>query len=384
MIPRRLESQILTDLSHFPAVSLVGSRQTGKTTLAKHLAIRFSEAIYVDLERPSDLAKLADPELFLTAHEGHLVILDEIQRRPDLFPALRSLIDHAPRPGRFLLLGSASPALLHQSSESLAGRIVYRELAPLVLAEVEASGISRDSLWQRGGYPTSLLAPEDGASFAWREAFITTFLERDLPQLGIRVPAPRLRRFWLMLAHLHGQLWNASRLAASLGLSAPTVNHYLDLLEETYLVRRLLPVRSNAGKRLVKSPKVYFRDSGLLHALLGVQDRDQLLGHPILGASWEGWVVEQILEGAPRRWDAAFYRTAAGAEIDLVLLPRGRPPIPIEIKVSTTPALSRGFHQGFRDLGAKSGFVIHAGEASFPLAPGVIALPTNQLAQVFE
>ncbi|MCP4896770.1 MAG: ATP-binding protein, partial [bacterium] len=266
----------------------------GKTSLAKVIGESFPGSVHLDLERPADLARLDDPELYLRQYRDSLVILDEIQRRPGLFPVLRVLADESGRCGQFLVLGSASPELLRQSSETLAGRIIFHELAPLSLTEVAAQGIEATNLWSRGGFPRSYLAKNDGASFRWRQAFIATYLERDLPQLGVRTPASELRRFWQMLAHVHGQLHNASDLARSLGVAAPTVNRYLGILEDTFVARRLQPYYVNISKRLVKRPKVYLRDSGLLHALLGLLDVDHLLGHPIVGASFEGWVVEQV------------------------------------------------------------------------------------------
>jgi len=292
MLARHLETAVAASLRRFPAVALIGARQTGKTTLARTLLRRMrGRALLLDLERPSDLGKLAEPELYLEPLADRLVVLDEVQRAPGLFPVLRALIDARRRPGRFLLLGSASPALLRQSAESLAGRVIYHELAPLALHEVGSRNGAR--LWLRGGFPGSYLARSEAASLAWRAAFVTTHLERDLPQLGIRVPAANLRRFWMMLAHAHAQLWNASQIGASLGLTVPTMRHYLDILSATFMVRELPPFHANLKKRLVKTPKVYLRDSGVLHALLGLPSTDALLAHPASGASWEGWVIEQ-------------------------------------------------------------------------------------------
>ena len=383
MIERRLRAGIERSLKHFPAVAVVGSRQTGKSTLARAVAKAHGAAVYLDLERPADLARLADAELFLGHHRDKLVIIDEVQRRPELFPVLRVLADSGRRTGRFLLLGSASPALLRQSSESLAGRIVYHELPPLQLGEVDSRAAAVQRLWQRGGYPRSFLAPSSAASLQWREAFIATYLERDLPQLGVRVPAPQMRQFWQMLAHVHGHLWNASEIGRSLGVSAPAASRYLALLENTFLVRRLQPFHANLKKRLVKSPKVYFRDSGLLHALLDIVSFDQLVGHPVLGRSWEGFVIEQIVNLAPPAWRHYFFRTAAGAEVDLLAVPPGRPPVAVEIKVTRAPAVSRGFHEAFRDLGCTRGFVVYGGDDVFPLARGVEALPITHLSRVY-
>lgn len=375
MIKRRLQNEIIASLGQFPAVGLVGSRQSGKTTLAKAIA-SMRPAVYLDLERPSALAKLQEPELFLTRHVDKLVVLDEIQRQPALLPLLRALIDEKRTPGRFLLLGSASPALMRQSAESLAGRIVYHELPPLVLSELERS--CADTLWLRGGYPDSFLAPSERTSFTWREAFIATYLERDLPQFGVRTPAAQLRRFWQMLAHMHGQTWNASKLAGSLGVTAPTTRRYLDILADTYIVRELPPFHVNIKKRLVKAPKVYLRDSGLLHALLGIGDMDSLLGHPMVGGSFEGWVIEQLLALVDQK-PCFFYRTHTGTEIDVVCHDCYGKPIAIEIKRTLTPQLPRGLRVGMKDLGCNRGFVIYPGSESFPLSPEVLAVPANEL-----
>ena len=370
MLNRRLYPDIEHALSQFPAVALLGPRQAGKTTLARTLAAAHAGSLYLDLERPSDLAKLADPELFLSRHAGHLVVLDEIQRRPDLFTILRALIDESRHPGRFLLLGSASPQLLKQASESLAGRISFYELSPFDVSEVQPTQAELPKLWLRGGYPLSWLAKTEEASVAWRESFIVTHLERDIPAFGIRVPGTTLRRFWQMLAHLHGQMWNASRLASGFGVSAPTVQHYLEILEATYMVRRLPPLHANLSKRLVKSPKIYLRDSGLLHALLGLRSLDDLAGHPVVGASWEGWVLEQIAQLLPSPWQLSFYRTAAGAEMDIVA-ERGNRRIGFEIKFSSAPALSKGFWSAMSDLKLERAYVIAPVETGYPLGQNV-------------
>ena len=347
-------------------------------------ARRVGHAVYLDLERPSDAARLADPELYLEPLADRLVIIDEIQRRPALFPVLRSLVDAKRRNGRFLVLGSASPDLSRQSSESLAGRIVYLELAPLSLEEAGARARpALTAMWNRGGFPESYLARSDEQSLEWRDAFIDTHLQRDLPALGVRIPAAALRRFWEMLAHFHGQMWNASKIAASLGVTAPTAKHYLDTLQDTFMVRVLPPFASNLKKRLVKSPKVYLRDSGLLHALLHIGDADQLLGHPIAGASWEGWVIEQALTLINGRSSACFYRTAAGAEIDLVI-ERPKRRLAFEIKLGSAPSPSRGFWSGLSDLKPSAGFVIYSGKERFPLGRGVEALPVSMLADVLR
>jgi predicted AAA+ superfamily ATPase len=341
----------------------------------------------LDLERPSDLAKLTEPELFLEPLANRLVVLDEVQLRPDLFPVLRALVDAQRTLGRFLILGSAAPALIQRSSETLAGRIEFLELAPLNLAEVavkEASPNVAQTLWSRGGFPDSYLARSDAASMRWREAFVRSYLERDIPQLGIRISAATLRRFWLMLAHYHGQLWNASTLAGSLGVSAPSVRHYLDILESTFMVRVLQPYSANLGKRLVKSPKVYLRDSGLLHALLNLPDHYALLGHPVLGASWEGWVIEQILAQAPDGTRPYFYRTASGNELDLLLELPGGALRAVEIKHSAAPKVGKGFNEALDALKLDTGFVIAQVDAPYPLSQRAQVLPLSRLADIFQ
>lgn len=385
MLKRDLEPLLLSSLRRFPIVALVGPRQVGKTTLARTVARKLGRVVYLDLERPSDAAKLTDPELYLEPLAGRLVILDEIQRRPDLFPVLRSLVDAKRANGRFLILGSASPALSRQASESLAGRIVYHELAPFTIGEAAAGAReTRMTLWNRGGFPGSFLAPSNARSLAWREAFIETHLQRDLPALGVRIPATALRRFWEMLAHFHGQLWNASKIAASLGVTPPTAKHYLDTLQDTFMVRQLPPFAANLKKRLVKSPKVYLRDSGLLHALLRIGAIDDLLGHPIAGASWESWVIEQALAASGAHTGACFFRTVAGAEIDLVLeRPRGKR-IALEIKLSSAPKPSRGFWSGIADLNPSAAYVVYPGKERYPLGQGVEALPVSMLREVLH
>ena len=381
MIERSLANTLLDSLSRFPVVGLMGARQVGKTTLARDLVTHLAGgSVYLDLERPSDLAKLNEAELYLEMHAGELVILDEVHRKPDLFPVLRALVDADRRNGRFLVLGSASLEMIRQSSESLAGRIIYHELAPFALQEVGNADDDIRRLWSRGGFPMSYLAPSDKDSFMWREAFIRTYLERDIPSLGLRIPSTVLGRFWQMVAHSHGQLWNASKIASGLGVKGHAVRHYLDILQETFLVRQLLPFHANLKKRLVKAPKVYLRDSGLLHALLGLQSIDDLMGHPSVGSSWEGWVIEQILSMTPSQWKASFYRTSAGAEIDLVLSPPGnRSPIAFEIKFSSDPKPERGFWSGIADLGCTEAYVICPTTESYPLDRNVHTLPVRVL-----
>lgn len=369
-------------LAEFPAVVILGPRQVGKTTMALELMRNLPSAVYLDLEAPADVAKLADPVVYFEAHAERLVVIDEVQRAPALFPTLRGVIDSrrraGKRAGQFLLLGSATGALLAQSAESLAGRIAYLELQPLTTVEVPAGEARR--LWVRGGFPESFGAASDEASLRWRQQFIATYLERDIPQLGPRIPAETLRRLWTMLAHEQGQLVNAAKLAASLAVSGQTVARYLDLLTDLMLVRRLRPWASNEGKRLVRTPKVYVRDSGLAHALLGLGDFDDVIGHPIVGGSWEGWVIENLLTVAPPMTQAFFYRSSAGAEIDLILEgPRKRQRWAIEIKRSSAPAASRGFHIAAADVEATARFLVHAGDESFPLAHGVRASTLDDL-----
>ena len=378
MIIRELQASIQRSLNEFPITGIVGSRQVGKTTLAKAIREHIRKgAIYVDLELPSDRGKLRDPELYLRQFSGELVIIDEIQRMPELFPLLRALVDQDRKMGRFLILGSASPDLIKRASESLAGRIVYHELATLNLRETGSESLPK--LWLRGGYPDSFLAGSDEQSFAWREAFIKTYLEMDIPQLGLQIPSLQLRRFWTMIAHSHGQLWNASKLADSLGISAPTIRRYLDILSETFITRQLPPYYANIKKRLVKSPKVYIRDSGLLHALLMIRSRDELQSHPALGSSWEGFVIEQIISTLPGNREFFFYRTSAGAELDLVFLDRKNKPIAVEVKYSLSPGISKGFRSAFADLACKQGFVVYPGEEAYPLAENIFTLPVKKL-----
>lgn len=359
---------------------LTGPRQVGKTTLALEVA-KTVEASYLDLESEADRAKLAEPELYFADHADELLILDEIQRLPGLFEVLRGVIDRGRREGRgnkrFLLLGSASLELLAQSGESLAGRIAFVELAPLDLTEVGAASLDR--LWVRGGFPESYLASQNEASLRWRRDFIRTYLERDIPQLGPRIPAETLRRLWTMLAHSQGGLLNAANIARGLGVSGATVGNYLDLMVDLLLVRRLPPRLANAGKRLVRSPKVYVRDSGLLHALLGIADKESLLGHPVVGGSWEGLVIENLIGVAGADTEPSFYRTSGGAEIDLVLSwPDGRE-WAIEVKRTLAPKLERGMRSALADIEPERGFVVYPGSERFPLGDDVEAIGFAEL-----
>ncbi len=390
MIPKEAKSKLLALLHRFPAVALLGPRQAGTTTLALSLEEQLKpQALYLDLELPSDRAKLAEPELYLSQHRDRLVILDEIHRLPGLFQTLRGVIDRGRRTGRrtgqFLLLGSASIDLMHQSAETLAGRIAYLELTPFTVSEVRGTGpFAPDMLWLRGGFPESFLADDDEDSFSWRAAFIQTYLERDVPALGPRVPAETLRRYWQMLAHNQGQMLNGAQLAAGLGVSGQTVARYLDILVDLLLVRRLQPWASNARKRLVRSPKVYVRDSGLVHALLGIHTQEELLGHPIVGPSWEGMIVENILSSLPASVHSWFYRTSAGAEIDLVLEFGPKNIWAIEIKRSiSNPVPSKGFYIGCADVKATRQIVLYPGTESYRNDPNVEVLPWDHLVKEF-
>jgi len=383
MIKRKIEQKIEQSLERYPVVGILGPRQVGKTTLAKKIRSNIKQkVVYLDLELPSDQNKLQDAELYLRQFKDNLVIIDEIQRTPALFPLMRALVDQRRVPGRFLILGSASPDLLKHASESLAGRIMYHELSPFSLEEIGYDNIPK--LWLRGGYPQSFLSKNNEISYGWREAFIKTYLEMDIPQLGIRVPSQQIRRFWTMLSHFNGQLFNASQLAVSLGITAPTVKNYLDILEDTFVVRRLYPYYSNTKKRLVKSPKVYIRDSGLLHTLLRNRNLEDLQSHPSIGSSWEGFIVEQLIGLIPDDWQVFFYRTSAGAEIDLLLFDSNNRPIAIEVKYSASPKALRGFWNACEDLSCKRGFVIYPGEELFPLSDNVSALPAKSLNQIID
>lgn len=367
---RSLLKSAVEQLAFSPAVALLGPRQVGKTTLAKAIALNYPDTISLDLQLAGDREKLVPGSGFLETHRDKLVVLDEVQYVPEVFAQLRPEIDALRRPGRFLLLGSASGKLLQQSSESLAGRVSYLELTPLQVGEVMLDGFdlpTLQKLWLRGGFPVSYTAPTDALSFSWRADFISTFLNRDIREFGVNVPAQTLHRFWRMTAHLHGQLFNASSIAASLGgLSHTTVARYLDSLVDTMMLRRLEPHFVNIGKRLVKSPKVYVRDSGLLHALLNIPDVDTLIGHPMSGHSWEGLMVEQICALAPKGADISFYRTAAGAELDVVV-ELGSKKYGFEIKFSSAPKVTKGFWQACQDVGVHHAYVLAPVQDGWPL-----------------
>jgi hypothetical protein len=386
MFTRLLLAETLQALADAPAVALLGPRQVGKTTLAWAVADALRgrrDALYLDLESEADRAKMAHPELYLADHADKLVILDEVHRTPGLFAVLRGLIDQARRAaggradGRFLLLGSASVDLLAQASESLAGRIAYLELCPLGV--LEAKDVPQDRLWLRGGFPGSLLAASEAASLRWRRDFVRSYVEREALQFRARVNSDALRRLWTMLAHQQGGLLNTAALARSLGLEHKTVGALLELLEQLMLVRRLLPWHANVGKRLVRSPKVYVRDSGLLHALLGIADKETLLAHPVLGASWETWVIHNLLAAAGREVELWFYRTSAGAELDLLLeLPDGER-WAIEIKRSLAPKLERGFHHACQDVQPRQRWVVYPGRETWPMADDLWVLPPAEM-----
>jgi predicted AAA+ superfamily ATPase len=387
MIARTLQAPLTNLLDEFPVVALLGPRQVGKTTLATTVAASLGEhALYLDLELPSDRAKLADAELYFAAHADRLLILDEIHRLPGLFTTLRGTVDRRRRSGKrtrqFLLLGSASIDLMRQSAESLAGRIAYAYLTPFSVREVAGNAnADDDGLWVRGGFPDSFLARSDAQSYRWRTAFIRTYLERDVPALGPRIPAETLGRFWQMLAHNQGQMLNAAQLAGSLGISGQTVARYLDIMVELLLVRRLQPWAANTKKRLVRSPKVYVRDSGLVHALLEITDREHLLGHPVAGASWEGMLVENVIGALPENARASFYRTAAGAEIDLVI-EFGRERWGIEMKRSISdPSPKRGFYVACADIEATRQVVLYPGRDRFSLDEKTEVMPIETFLQ---
>ena len=367
-------------LERTPAVVLTGPRQVGKTTLARQIA-RKRNAVYLDLENPRNLARIEDVQQFCELNEGKLIIFDEVQRAPGIFATLRVIIDdyrqRGFRAGHFLLLGSASIDLLRQSGESLAGRVSYLELGPLSAREIDEEETLK--LWNRGGFPESFLAPDDNESAKWREEFIRTYLERDIPQLGPRIPAETLRRFWTMLAHRQGGLFNASELARGLDVTSVTAGRYLDLLVDLLLVRRLQPWTSNQGKRLVKTPRIYVRDSGVAHALLGITTINDLLGHPAAGGSWEGYVIENLAGAMPKLGSMGFYRSKSGAEIDLIVDSGKGGLWAIEIKRGSVPKLSKGFHAACEDLKPSRRFVVHGGRESFPIAKGIEALSLRDM-----
>lgn len=385
MIKRNIYQTVIQALKRQAAVALIGPRQVGKTTLALDIAEE-RDAVYLDLESMVDREKLSNASLFLTHNEDKLVILDEIHRMPEIFQTLRGLIDQGRRKGlktgRFLILGSASIDLLRQSGETLAGRIEYIDMEPLNVLEIGSKNKPDSTkLWVRGGFPDSYLADSDEDSYAYRRNFIRTYLERDVPQFGPRIPAETLERLWIMLAHSQGQCLNASKLAGSLSTSAPTVSNYIDLLTDLLLVRRLQPFHANTKKRLVKAPRVYVRDSGITHALLGLSDYNQLSGHPVFGASWEGFVIENLLSVAPPQAKASFYRTSAGAEIDLILELPGSKIWTVEIKSGLTPKLVKGFHNALEDIQPDRSFVVYSGNDRYPVTEETQVIGLYELAK---
>ena len=376
MIVRNHLSSIEQALETQAGVVLLGPRQVGKTTLAQDIA-EARDAVYLDMERLADRQILEEPDLYLDEQAGKLVVIDEVQLMAGLFGALRGQIDRrrraGHRTGQFLLLGSASNTLLQQSAESLAGRVSYHELTPFTLVEVGQGALAQ--LWLRGGFPDSFLAGSDRASLTWRVDFIRTYLERDIPSFGLRIPAETLRRFWTMLAHEQGGLLNAAKIAAGLGVSGQSVARYLDLLVDLMLVRRLPPWHANAGKRLVKSPKVYIRDAGLTHALLGLETTEALLGHPVVGGSWEGFCIENLIAAAPRGTESSFYRSSAGAEIDLILKLPDQSLWALEVKRTTSPKVTRGFHIASDELDVTERLLVYAGDREAPGQGGLRAMP---------
>lgn len=376
MIHRTLEEQLIQGLKSMPVVVILGPRQVGKTTLALDFAkpLLDKPVHYLDLELDSDLAKLDDAESYLRRFENQLLVIDEVQRKPDLFRIIRGLVDIRKRAGdkagHFLLLGSASKELLQQSSETLAGRIRYLELTPFTVKELHQNdplGFNVEKLWFRGGFPDSYLADSDSASWNWRQDFIKTYVEKDIPLFGPQVPATRMRRFWTMLAHYHGQQANLSDIGKSLEVTHTTIKTYLDTLQDFFMVRQLQPWSGNTKKRLVKTPKIYIRDSGLLHSLLTIQDFEHLLGHPVLGASWEGFVVETVLNSISTSWTPSYYRSSNQAEIDLVLEKSNQEVWAIEVKRSIAPSLSAGFHRACEDIGATKKWIVYSGKDRFPI-----------------
>lgn len=384
LIPRTIEPILRQRLQDQPAVVLLGPRQVGKTTLARQIAEELGEAaIYLDLERPADLRRLDDADAYLRAQSGKLVVIDEIHRAPGLFAILRGVIDERRRRGQrtrqFLLLGSASIDLMRQASETLAGRVAYLDIAPFTASEAIAAGYGVDATWIRGGFPESLLAKDDKASLRWRTDFIRSYLERDVPMFAPRLPAPTVGRLWTMLANGQGSLLNQSRLASGLGISSATVGRYIDLLVDLQLVRRLPPWSGNLGKRLVRSPKTYVRDSGILHALLELATWNDVVGHPVVGPSWEGFVIENLIAAARDTWTPYFYRTEVGAEIDLLFERAGRPGIAIEVKRASAPEAGKGFRLASDALEVEKRYVVYPGDDRYRMGGGVVATPLSNL-----
>ena len=385
MIDRQLEPILRARLAVMAGVVMLGPRQVGKTTLARQLAAHWpAGALYLDLERPADRRRLDDADTYLRAQRGKLVVIDEIHRAPGLFEVLRGIIDDrraaGDRHGHFLLLGSAAIELMRQASETLAGRVAYLDMAPLDIGEIAPAGIDPAVLWVRGGFPDSLLAASEADSLDWRRDFIRSYLERDVPMFAPRLPAETVGRLWTMLAHHQGGPLNLARLAASLGVSAAAVGRYVDLLADLRLLRRLPPWSGNLNKRLVKAPKIYIRDSGIVHALLELESLDQILGHPVVGLSYEGMVLENLIQAAGERRQAYYFRTQDGAEIDLIFESGGVPELAVEIKRSSAPALDRGFSTACDALGIDARYVVYPGDQVFPLRHGAQAVPLAEMA----
>lgn len=384
MIKRRLSKQLKEALNENASVALLGPRQVGKTTLAMQLLSK-GKSVYIDLENDLDKRKVEDFYSFYSTNKGKLIILDEIQRLPEIFSLIRGIIDEQRRAGNkkglFLFLGSASMELLKQSGESLAGRISYHELYPIDLIEIQSSS-ELQSLWIRGGFPESLLAETDKQSMNWKKNFIRTYLERDIQQIGFRIPAETMSRFWTMIAHQQGATINISQLARGIDVSVTTANRYLDLMVDLLLIRRLRPYAFNIGKRLVKTPKIYVRDSGILHALLNINSYNELIGHPVSGGSWEGFVIENIIAVCPPNTNCYFYRTAQGAEIDLIIEVAHNNLWAIEIKKSSSPSITQGFHIACNDIKASRKFVVYAGDESFSMGNEITAIPLIEMMQL--
>jgi predicted AAA+ superfamily ATPase len=381
-VGRTEKARVMKSLDAYPVVALLGARQVGKTTLAKSIGRDFGKSsVYLDLENPDDFVKLNEPGLYFRDHRDKLIILDEIQLKPELFSILRSVVDEGESNGRFLILGSASPDLLNQSSQSLAGRIRYHELNPFSVFEVGIEHAER--LWLRGGFPDAYLASDLEGAFDWIASFIKTFLERDLGMLGFRLSPHHMRRVWTMLAHYHGSTVNYSSLSRALGVSDPTVHHWIDVLEDTYMLRCVRPWSGNTAKRLVKSPKIYLRDSGIVHNLLGVEDKEKLLSHPVLGASWEGYVMEQIIAAAPDRSNVSFYRSSNGNEVDLILETPKRGLLAFEIKRSLSPSLNRGTYAALEDISPKQAYVVYSGEETYRMSEDITVIPLASVPDVF-
>ncbi len=383
MITRQLKNDLIKALKSMPVVALLGSRQVGKTTLALEITntIVNKPTSYIDLELDTDFAKLADPESYLRRFENQLLIIDEVQLKPDLFRILRGLIDVRKRAGernaQFLLLGSASRDLLQHTSQTLAGRIRFLELKPLTIPEVQATdplGFNPEKLWFRGGFPDSYLATTDNESWDWRSAFISSYVERDIPQMGLQIPAARMRRFWTMLSHFHGQQVNLSNLGKSLEVSHTTIRNYLDILTDLYMIRQVQPWAGNTKKRLVKSPKIYVRDTGILHRLLNISDYEMFLGNPIIGHSWEGFIVENIISTLSDKWRYSYYRTTTQTEIDLIIEGPRAEVWAIAIKRTAAPKIKAAFHTACADVNATKKFVIYSGTECFPIAENTEAI----------